>query len=206
MLKKKNLWSLLVIMMTAMVSFCLSACGGDDGVDNNGNGSGVNGYYISGDLYTNTDFMNDYVWELMRIKKEAAEFYGNPIPTFTLFNSDGLFFPRSSDGEQFWLDADVSFIRVDDNCIYSYSGVSLYKLGASGTRSMELLYQFNTEEYGTLGFYGIPDANYVYTRDGNRLIMDVGDGKHTNTFVITDSGLNLSGGGKYTKFNPNTVY
>ena len=104
------------------------------------------------------------------------------------------------------LDNVPTFLRVDNDCIYSYSGVSLYQLGASGTRGRELLYQFNSGEYGTLGFYGFPDANYVYTRDGNRLIMDVGDGKHTNTFVITESGLNLSGGGSYTKYNPNNYY
>lgn len=61
-------------------------------------------------------------------------------------------------------------------------------------------------EYGTLGFYGHTDVIYVYRRDGNKLIVDVGDGKNTNTFLITDGGLILSGGGSYTKYNPNTTY
>ena len=77
---------------------------------------------------------------------------------------------------------------------------------ASGTKGMELLYKFDAGEYGTLGFYGHTDVIYVYRRDGNKLIVDVGDGKNTNTFLITDGGLILSGGGSYTKYNPNTTY
>ena len=199
----KNLWSLLTVLLVVVFSMCFTSCGDDDSGD--GGSSGINGYYIEGSLYTNTDFKNDNVWWNMQISKEAAEYYGNTL-TFTLFDSNGHFFPRSSDGGYLWLEYEPTFIRVDDNCIYSYSGISLYQLGASGTSGRELLYKFDAGEYGTLGFYGLPDAIYVYTRDGNRLIMDVGDGKHTNTFVITDGGLVLSGGGSYTKYNPNTTY
>ena len=185
MVKKKNLLCLLAIMMATMVSFSLTSCGGDDG----GNGNGVNGYYISDGLYTNTDFMNDRRWSWLKLVEEWGD-YIEP------FDTDGYFS----------LDDVPSIFRVDDKFIYSYSGIGLYQIGASGTRGKELLYQFDAGEYGTLGFYGYPDANYYYTRDGDKLIMDVGDGIHTNTFVITSSGLNLSGGGSYTKYNPNTVY
>ena len=117
-----------------------------------------------------------------------------------------LFFPKSSDGNWEYLRNNIEVIRGDYNCIYSYSGVDLYQLGASGTKGMELLYKFDAGEFGTVGFYGFPDDIYVYTREGNKLIMDVGDGKNTNTFLITEGGLILSGGGSYTKYNPNTTY
>ena len=198
--------SMFLMLCGMMMVASFTACGGDDGDDNGGSGNGVNGYYICGDLYTNSDFLNDNVWELMRYNKEQSEYWLGTTVTYTLFDSNGLFFPKGSDGEQFWLRNKISVIRVDDNCFYSYSGIGLYKLGASGTRGMELLYQFDAGEYGILGFYGYPDTSYYYTRDGNRLIVDVGDGKNTNTFVISSSGLNLSGGDRYTKYNPNTVY
>lgn len=206
----KKLWSFLFIITVVVGSMCLASCGGDDdsksaGSDN-GVSSGLNGYYIEGDLYTNTDFRNDVVWDYMRIHQEAAALWGSPIPTWTLFDSNGLFFPKSSDGELEWLRQKPTFLRVDDNCVYSYSGIGLYQLGASGTRGKELLYKFDAVEYGELGFYGFPDNIYVYKRDGNRLVVDVGDGKNTNTFLITDGGLVLSGGGSYKKYNPNTTY
>ncbi len=191
---------LLTIILTAIT---FTACGGDDDDSESG---GVNGYYISGNLYTNADFRNDVVWENMRISQEAAAFFGNPVPTWTLFNSNGLFFPKSSTGMQEYLRNKIEVIRVDHNCIYSYSGVALYQIGASGTNGMELLYKFDAGEYGTLGFYGHTDVIYVYRRDGNKLIVDAGDGKNTNTFLITEGGLILSGGGSYTKYNPDTTY
>ena len=169
---------------------CFTSCGGDDSDD--GGSSGLNGYYIEGGLYTYTDYKNR-LEDLANIFDR--DFYEMTHPFF------------DSDGHCIWASYNErTFIRVDDNCIYSYSGVTLYQLGASGTKGKELLYKFEAGEYGTVGFYGFPDNIYVYTRDGNRLIMDVGDGKHTNTFVITDGGLVLSGGGSYTKYNPNTTY
>jgi len=194
---------LLVIILTAIT---FTACGSDDDSESGGNGSGVNGYYISGNLYTNADFRNDVVWEYMRYDKEQSEFWGNSAPTYTLFDSNGMFSPVSSKGELFWLRNKIEVIRVDANFFYSYSGVNIYKLGASGTIGMELLYKFDAGEYGILGFYGYNDDIYAYTRDGNKLIVDVGDGKNTNTFLITEGGLILSGGGSYTKYNPNTTY
>ena len=201
----KTKWMMLLTIILTAITF--TACGGgDDDSESGGNGSGVNGYYISGNLYTNADFRNDVVWEYMRISQDAAALFGNPVPTWTLFDSNGLFFPKSSDGNWEYLRNNIEVIRVDYNCIYSYSGVDLYQIGASGTKGMELLYKFDAGEFGTVGFYGFPDDIYVYTREGNKLIVDVGDGKNTNTFLITEGGLILSGGGSYTKYNPNTTY
>lgn len=201
--KQTKLMMLLAIMLTAIT---FTACGSDDDSESGGNGSGVNGYYISGNLYTNADFRNDVVWEYMRYDKEQSEFWGNSAPTYTLFDSNGMFSPVSSEGELFWLRNRIEVIRVDANFFYSYSGVNIYKLGASGTIGMELLYKFDAGEYGILGFYGFPDDIYAYTREGNKIIVDVGDGKNTNTFVITGNGISLNGGGSYTKYNPNTTY
>ena len=188
----KTKWMILLgIIMTAIT---FTACGGsDDDSESGGNGSGVNGYYISDGLYTYTDLKNR-IEELAKIFDE--DFYTLTHPS--LFDSDG---------NVIWGGTNLrTFLRVDDNCIYSYSGVDLYQLGASGTRGMELLYKFDAGEFGTVGFYGFPDDIYVYTREGNKLIVDVGDGKNTNTFLITEGGLILSGGGSYTKYNPNTTY
>lgn len=201
---KQTKWMMLLAIMLTAITF--TACGSDDDSESGGNGSGVNGYYISGNLYTNADFRNDVVWEYMRYDKEQSEFWGNSAPTYTLFDSNGMFSPVSSEGELFWLRNRIEVIRVDANFFYSYSGVNIYKLGASGTTGMELLYKFDAGEYGILGFYGYNDDIYTYTREGNKLIVDVGDGKNTNTFVITGNGLSLNGGGSYTKYNPNTTY
>ena len=201
----KTKWMMLLTIILTAITF--TACGGgDDDSESGGNGSGVNGYYISGDLYTNADFRNDVVWEYMRISQDAAALFGNPVPTWTLFDSNGLFFPESSDGEREYLRNNIEVIRVDANFFYSYSGVNIYKLGASGTTGMELLYKFDAGEYGILGFYGYNDDIYTYTREGNKLIVDVGDGKNTNTFVITGNGLSLNGGGNYIKYDPNITY
>jgi len=186
----KTKWMMLLVIILAAVTF--TACGGDDDSESGGTSSGVNGYYISDGLYTYTDYKNR-LEDLANIFDR--DFYEMTHPFF------------DSDGHCIWASYNErTFIRVDDNCIYSYSGVTLYQLGASGTKGKELLYKFEAGEFGTVGFYGFPDNIYVYTRDGNRLIMDVGDGKNTNTFLITEGGLILSGGGSYTKYNPNTTY
>lgn len=86
---KQTKWMILLgIIMTAIT---FTACGSDDDSESGGNGSGVNGYYISGNLYTNADFRNDVVWEYMRISQDAAALFRNPVPTWTLFDSNGLF-------------------------------------------------------------------------------------------------------------------
>ena len=53
----KTKWMILLgIIMTAIT---FTACGGsDDDSESGGNGSGVNGYYISDGLYTYTDLKN----------------------------------------------------------------------------------------------------------------------------------------------------
>lgn len=201
----KTKWMMLLTIIAT--AFAFSACGGDDDKGSGGGGNeGITGYYISGRLYSNNDFKGDAVWELMRYDKEQSEFWGNSAPTYTLFDSNGMFSPVSSEGELFWLRNRIEVIRVDANFFYSYSGVNIYKLGASGTTGMELLYKFDAGEYGILGFYGYNDDIYTYTREGNKLIVDVGDGKNTNTFVITGNGLSLNGGGNYIKYDPNITY
>ena len=110
---KQTKWMMLLAIMLTAITF--TACGSDDDSESGGNGSGVNGYYISGNLYTNADFRNDVVWEYMRISQDAAALFGNPVPTWTLFDSNGLFFPKSSDGEWEYLRNNIEVIRVDDN-------------------------------------------------------------------------------------------
>ena len=186
----KRMMKMMMLLATVLAAMTFAACGNDDDNDDggSGSGSGVTGYYYKVVNGRSPSDQLEAIRTWYDINKEIDERWGE---TPTDFLDNGLF--------------DWEFLRIDGNTICGYTAET-YRLGASGARGKDLLYQFDGEEFGTLGYYGFPGSSYAYQRSGDRLIMDVGDGVHTNTFVITDGGLVLSGGGTYTKYNPNKVY
>ena len=93
--------------------------------------------------------------------------------------------------------------QCNDNVLEYYSGYA-YKFGASGTNGQTLLYKFNNKDWGMMGFYAYSHTYYVYTREGDNIVITYEDEK--TVFAITDDGLIQSGSGKWTKYDINTVY
>ena len=92
---------------------------------------------------------------------------------------------------------------VNDNVLEYYYGYA-YKFGASGTVGQKLLYKFNNKDWGMMGFYAFSPINFVYTRDGDNIVITYDDEK--TVFAITDDGLIQNGAGKWTKYDIDKVY
>ena len=195
---KKWIYSMLIVLCGMMVTMTFTACGGDDG-DDGSNGSGLTGWYYEGTPPYKDNFF------------ERASDY-------VVFYDDGRWWPR-----HVWLPScyedekngyihmvmeytgedGYDFIHIlDGNSLMYYTGVP-YQYGASGTAGLDCLYKLNTDSYGIIGYYG-GGTYYVYTREGNNIVITQGNEKVI--FTITSDGLLQSGGGKWTKYNPSTVY
>lgn len=134
---------------------------------------------------------------------------------YVLFSDDGewnpyhVWVPSCYEGDgihliQHPLPVNPEFIQiVDDNSLIYYHGL-VYKYGAPGASGRKLLYQFNNKYHGKMAVYEGYSTYFVYTRDGNNITVTYGDEKQI--FTIVDGALMMNGGGKWTKYNPDTVY
>lgn len=101
MVKKKNLWSLLAIMMVAMLSLSLSSCGDDDD-DEGGGGNPLVGTWSCSSHYIDrvsfeggTDTFTfksngTYEWKCRGWDNESGKYYyNNSLNTLTITNQKG---------------------------------------------------------------------------------------------------------------------
>lgn len=196
MIKMKNLWSLLTIMMAALVSISLTACGGDDdddhGGSNNGGGgtsSGIYGYYTRQDWNGFLDLYDDTHTYQFNSQGEIIAVYNGNV-SWMDYNISNL-----GDKEVYYIPDDETFIK--------YTG-AYYKEGASAAAGKELLYRLNYSGLGTLGLYAESKRYFTYWRDGNKLYTTE-DG--WTVYTVTSTGIIPDGGSfVYSKYDPNTVY
>ncbi|MBQ8702559.1 MAG: hypothetical protein IJ549_07335 [Prevotella sp.] len=190
---KKWIYSMLIVLCGMMATMTFTACGGDDD-DGGGNGSGLTGWYYSFDYNINS---------VKGLVSAAAK------DGYESFDDSGMYYPhKGGDFGVVHAHYDFSTLYVmhikDSQTIECYEVQYLWKPGASGTNGMDLLLQIDCPPVGTLAFYGKPAYYYVYTRNGNTISFT--DNGEKAVFAITNDGLLQSGGGKWTKYNPSTVY
>ena len=209
---KKWIYSMLIALCGMIATMTFTACGGDDD-DGGSNGSGLTGWYYTSShtdgIYTGEEILSMCREDLLKDGTIKADDY---------FYPDGLF-GKTPPAREYW-DGTVWVVEeavtpylyktlyvmhiIDNQTIECYETSDLWKLGASGAKGLDLLYQISCPYLGTLAFYGKPAYYYVYTRNGNTISFT--DNGEKVVFAITSDGLLQSGGGKWTKYNPSTVY
>lgn len=102
------------------------------------------------------------------------------------------------------LPIEPEFIQiVDEQSLIHYYGL-IYRYGAPGAQGRKLLYQFNNKNYGKMAVYEGSSSYHVYTREGKNIVIRQGDQKQI--FTVVDGALMMDGGGRWTKYDPNTVF
>lgn len=193
---RKCFYAICAVVCGMMVSAAFVSCD-KEGKD----GSGITGWYFEGSSPVYRD-----------------DFKPLNMPDMEEFTDDGQWYPTHH-----WTDycyeiqqqgffhiiqtgspKHCNFIHiVDGNLLESYVG-SAYKYGASGTRGQTMLYKFNNQDWGMMGFYSYSPTYFTYTRNGNNITIKYGD--EETVFVVTDDGLVQSGSGKWTKYDINKTY
>ncbi len=186
------------IIAVCLIAIFMMACNKDGG---GGGGKTTNssvGWYFKGGapLFTEYTF------------PEARE-------DVVLFLDDGawspyhVWVPWCYEGEgvhliQLPLPVEPEFIQiVDGQSLIHYTGL-VYKYGASGAAGRKLLYKFNNKNHGKMAVYEGYSTYHTYTREGNNIIIKYEGEKQIIT--VTDGALWVDGGGKWTKYDPNTEY
>lgn len=136
MIRMKNLWSLLAIMMAAMVSLSLSSCGSDD--DDADGSSGVSGlyYYVTGGgSRTAYYFVNGNTVEVygQLTQNSNATWLGNKGTSFPL-RSGWYYWEGNKHTHSYHIVGDMVVIGTDEimtisgnTLIYDDMNVVLYK-------------------------------------------------------------------------------
>ena len=95
-MKKRNLWSLLAVLMVAMLSVSLVSCGDDDDDDEGGSSASLSGLYYYESGYGSRTAYNF-------VNSNTVEFYGDLTQNFnaTWFGESGVKFPLRN-GWYYW--------------------------------------------------------------------------------------------------------
>ena len=196
MSKMKFLWSMLVVIMALVVSFCLTACGGDDSDDNgggNGSGntsSGIYGYYIRQGRNYWLDLFADEGPYKFNLQGEIIQERTWPWGSVTEENMS-----HYNDYVVYYIPDDETFIR--------YYG-AYYRENAPAAASKQLLYRLNYGTLGTLGLYAEYTYYYTYWREGNKLYTTE-DG--WTVYTVTPSGIIPDGSSfVFSKYDSNQIY
>lgn len=203
-MKKTSILSKLLFMLMALPMMVACGSDGDGGGSGTGGSSGPAGWYINRSTLVNSADIQQ------RIKS------WDDMTDYEAFYDDGSYWPHHVFVSGYCDDPDYvhltmhytgsdeeSFIHIiDGQSLYYYSGF-LCKQGSQAAKNYDLLYQVNGGSYGKLGYYG-NGTYFVYTRDGNNIVIQQGEEKAI--FTITGDGLLQNGGGKWTKYDHNKVY
>ena len=184
MKKRIRIWSVLAIIMAAMLSISLTSCGSDDDDDN---GSGGGGGITSGQWYFNG---NPWRAALMKMNIEAAKYYGNGLVLNNVIN-------ESYSG----ITSCVIHI-INDNTLQVLSDDYVCQDGTSAT-GKQLLYRWNSPDFGTLGFYCSNSNTYTYDEYEDNKIYVYTWGKF---FTVAGDMLIMDGGDTFYSYNPETEY
>ena len=181
----KCFWSVLAIMMAAMLSLGLTSCGGDGDDDNNGSGGG--GDNISEQWYFNG---NPGRAENMKIKIDATKFFGNELVLNNIIN-----------GTYSGISSCVIHI-IDKNTLQVLSDDYVCQNG-NGASGKQLLYRWSSPDFGTLDFYCSNPVTYTYDRYEDNKIYVYTWGKF---FTVAGNMLIMDGGDTFYTYDPETEY
>lgn len=206
MIKLRNQWSLMTIMMAAIVCLSLSSCGGDD--DDNGSGleSGLKGWYTNlSEVAKQSDFnvINEAIdnEEVLSSYRYGGQTHKHIASYDEFIDSDGAY--HDSDASfgrlRFTISTPINAIRiVDDSTILFYSAW----LYIDGRGLGDTVYKFDAGRiFGNMAYYGTP-TYYTYAQVENKLVVSNGD-----IYTVVDGGLIKDGSsGKWSKYDPNKRY
>lgn len=200
-IKRKSIWSLLTLMVTAMVSLSLFSCGDDDDDDDN-LGSGLKGWYTELDKVakeSDFDIINEAIdnGELLSSYHYGGETH-NHIASYSEFiNSDGLYndWNASFGRLRFTISSSIQAIRIVDDTTLLYYSAMLYVDGRGEGDAIYKLYAGRI--FGDMAYYGDP-TYYTYAKVDNKIIVSNGD-----IYTIVDGGLIKDGSSsKWSKYDP----
>ena len=200
-IKKKCFWSLLPLMVVAMVSLSLSSCGDDDD-DDGGLGSGLKGWYTNlSDVAKQSDFnkLNDAI---NNNEVLSSYRYGGQTHTYIasrdlFIGGDGMY--SDSDAHfgrlRFSIQTPINAIRIVDDQTLIFYVAWLYEDGASSEDVVYRLYAGSI--FGNMTYYG-SGSYYTYAKVENKIVVSNGD-----IYTVVDGGLIKDGSSaKWSKYDP----
>lgn len=199
-IKRKSIWSLLTLMVTAIVSLSLFSCGDDDDDDNLG--SGLKGWYTDLSIVaTESDFdiINEAIdnHEVLSSYRYGGQTHEHIASYYEFISSDGRYSDSKADFGRlrFTINPQILVIRiVDDATLIFYYGW-LYIDGRGPGDAVYKLYAGRI--FGDMAYYGDP-TYYTYAKVDNKLIVSNGD-----IYTIVDGGLIKDGSSsKWSKYDP----
>ena len=207
MIKMKNLWSLLAIMMAAMVSLSLSSCGSDDNNDDGGGlGSGLKGWYTNlSDVAKQSDFnvINEAIdnEEVLSSYRYGGQIHKHIASYDEFIDSDGAYNDsNASFGRlRFTISTPIYAIRIVDDTTLLFYSAGLY---VDGKGSGDVVYKIYAGRiFGNMAYYGSP-SYYTYAKVENKLVVSNGD-----IYTIVDGGLIKDGSSsRWSKYDPSKRY
>lgn len=194
MIKKKNLWRLMPIMMAAIAIIGLSSC---EKLSEGGQGSLTGWYTDLSQVAKQSDFnaINEAI-----DNEEVLSSYrtGKYIASYDLFiGSDGQYNDSAASFGRlrFTIPTVINTIRiVDSNTLIFYVGY-LYVDGRGYGDAVYKLYAGRI--FGNMAYYGSP-TYYTYAKADNKILVSNGD-----IYTIVDGGLIKDGGSsRLSKYDP----
>ncbi|MDO5482973.1 MAG: hypothetical protein Q4F47_08055 [Bacteroidaceae bacterium] len=201
-MKKKCFWSLLTLMMVAMVSLSLSSCGNDNDEDGGGLGSGLKGWYTNlNDVAKQSDFnvINEAIdnEEVLSSYRYGGQIHKHIASYDEFIGSDGVYSDsNASFGRlRFTISNHINAIRIVDDTTLLFYSAWLY---IDGRGSGDVVYKLHAGRiFGNMAYYGTP-SYYTYAKVDNKLIVSNGD-----IYTVVDGGLIKDGSSaKWSKYDP----
>lgn len=193
----------------------LASCGKDTGSEDSGNG--ITGWYVEtptpAEYYSNrlsvlnSEINNNDGWEYQWLTESQCFAEDGSFSTYfgAAFSTGDVTIRQNIDlGSPYF-----NFIHIiDGNTLASYEYAWMFKDGSSGARGRDKLYTFNFGKvgplsFGNISFYGSA-TYYVYTKNGNKLTVTIGDEKYD--IIVSDGALLPNGGSRMVKYDPKKVY
>ncbi|MBR1686923.1 MAG: hypothetical protein IJ710_00115 [Prevotella sp.] len=201
-IKKKCFWSLLPLILAAMVSLSLSSCGDDDDDDGGGLGNGLKGWYTDLNAVAKQSDFNIINEAIYNGEVLSSYRYGGQTHTYVasrdlFIDGDGMY--NDSDAHfgrlRFTIPTPIVAIRIlDDQTLISYNPM-LYIDDASSEDAVYRLYAGPV--FGNMTYYG-SGSYYTYVKVENKIIVSNGD-----IYTVIDGGLIKDGSSsKWSKYDP----
>lgn len=202
MVKKENLWSLLTMMLAAIVSLSLSSCGDDDD-DGDGIGSGLKGWYTNLSQVAKQSDFNKLNEAINNNEVLSSYRYGGQTHTYVasrdlFIDSDGMYSDSNAHFGRlrFSIQTPINAIRIGDDTTLLFYVAWLYEDGASSDDVVYKLYGGSI--FGNMTYYGTP-TYYTYAKVDNKIVVSNGD-----IYTVVDGGLIKDGSsGRWSKYEPN---
>lgn len=203
---KKNVFSLMYVLLLGIIYMAAVSCSEKDKEDDNEQGGTLKGWYTNLSLVAKQSDFNKINQAINNNEELSSYKYGGVKHTYIasrdlFIDSNGMY--HDTDAHfgrlRFSIQMTINVIRImDDNTLLSYVGW-LYQDGAN---SDEALYKFYAGSiFGNMTYYGTP-TYYTYARVDKKLIVSNGD-----IYTIIEGQLIKDGSStRLSKYDPSKRY